>query len=199
MDFTMHFFKKINLATGLVVLLCFQVSWAAQAGHIKLVHINESQQGNQLLIDAQGEIKLPASLVEALDKGISLYFRTEIEVRRTKTGLMAWHQPLITRMDYLTELAYSRFYQRFTLINQRNGNIRHFQSLDQALITLTRLQNLPLMPIQQLHPGLDYQIRLRFSLDYWQLSAPLLTHAFFNADWRLSSRWLKTPIKLGRL
>ncbi|WP_234968911.1 DUF4390 domain-containing protein [Thiomicrospira sp. ALE5] len=172
---------------------------AATPGHINIIHLNESQQNEQLLLDAQGDIALSAGLLEAIDKGITVYIRTEVEVRQLKSGLMAWHRPIITRLEYLTELSYSGFYQRYTLYNQRNGNLLHFQDINQALNTLTRLQSFPVISMSRLHPGLDYQVRLRFSIDHWQLNAPLLTHALFNPDWRLSSGWRTTPITLGRL
>ncbi len=169
------------------------------SGFIDVIHLNESQQNGQLLLDAQGDITLSAGLLEALEKGITLYFRTDIQVRQLKSGLMRWHQPSVTRINYLTELRYSRFYQRYTLVNQRNGNVQHFQDLQQALNTLTRLQSFALVAMNQLHPGLNYQIQLRFSVDYWQLNAPLLTHALFHREWRLTSDWHAMPIQLGRL
>ncbi|AEG32280.1 hypothetical protein Thicy_1522 [Thiomicrospira cyclica ALM1] len=201
MVFTMHFWQNVKLS----LLICFLVTVPLSAsamtpkGEITIIHLNESQQGGQLLLDAQGDILLSPGLMEAIDKGIKVYFRTQVEVRQQKSGLMAWHQPVITQIDYLTELSYSRFYQRYTLVNQRNGNVRHFQNINQALNTLTRLQSFPLLPMSQLHPGLDYQIRLKFSVDYWQLNAPLLTHALFNRDWRLASRWNHVPVQLGRI
>ena len=201
----MRCLKSVKVFFYLCLLLGWSLNASAQAdskaisGHIDVIHLNESQQNGQLLLDAQGEIALSAGLLEALDKGITLYFRTDIEVRQLKSGLMRWHQPIVTRIDYLTELSYSRFYQRYTLVNQRNGNVQHFQDLQQALNTLTRLQSFALVAMNQLHPGLSYQIRLRFSVDYWQLNAPLLTHALFHREWRLTSDWHYTPIQLGRL
>jgi hypothetical protein len=197
----MHYWQnvKLNLLICLLVTGPFSASAMTPKGEITIIHSNESQQDGQLLLDAQGAVILSPGLLEAIDKGITLFFRTQIEVRQQKSGLMSWHQPVVTRIDYLTELSYSRFYQRYTLINQRNGNVRHLQDLNQALTTLTRLQSVPLLPMTQLHPGLDYQIRLKFSVDYWQLDAPLLTHALFNRDWRLTSHWDHIPVQLGRI
>lgn len=197
----MHYWQNVKLSLLICLLVTgpFSASAMTPKGEITIIHLNESQQNGQLLLDAQGEVILSPGLLEAIDKGITVFFRTQIEVRQQKSGLMSWHQPVVTRIDYLTELSYSRFYQRYTLINQRNGNVRHFQDLNQALNTLTRLQSFPLLPMSQLHPGLDYQIRLKFSVDYWQLNAPLLTHALFNRDWRLTSQWDHIPVQLGRI
>lgn len=198
MVFIMHYCKKQpSLATPLSALLALCLSLTClplMAQPVQLVQMADYHHDQQLFLDVRAQIELPDKLVEAVQHEIPLHFITQIELTRRDQILIFPYTRTQTQIRYTTELSYSLFYRRYTLHNMRNGNIEHFNSLEQAMTTLGRLNGFHIAELSQLHPGANYTIRLRFRLAYWQLPAPMVTQAFLDQDWRLTSPWFKLPI-----
>lgn len=180
--------------TALTLTLVSVSGWSS----IKLVQISDQHLDQQLLIDAQVEIQLPPRIIDALQHEIPLQFITRIKLNRRDQFFIFPYNSELVGIDYVTELRYSRFYQRYTLHNLRNGNVQHFIHYKDALKTLGTLADFPLTNLNQMHSGLRYHIRLKLELSYWTLPAPLLTQALIHKEWRLSSPWFELPIQTGR-
>lgn len=199
MDFTMHmcaslFKRRLRL---LVFSAWLGLSLPVNAA-IELLHMADYHADQQLFIDAQARFNLPDPLVQAILHEIPLRFITQVELARQDYLVFFPFKREQVRIDYVTQISYSRFYQRYTLHNLRNNNRQHFSSLAQALDTLGTLNGFHLAGLAQLHPGAQYHIRLRFKLEYWTLPAPMLTQALLDARWRFSSPWFDLPIEMSR-
>jgi hypothetical protein len=179
---------------GFVLACCFGLGQSVQAA-IELLHLADYQSQQQLLIDAQARIELPEAIVQAIEHEIPLRFITEVALVREHNLLLLPFMHEQVRIDYTTQISYSRFYQRYTLHNLRNHNRQQVASLAQALDLLGTLNGFQLASLAQLHPGARYHIRLRFRLEYWTLPAPMLTQALLDARWRLSSRWFDLALE----
>lgn len=175
-------------ALKLSLLCAIALSQSVQA-EVTLLDLADYQSEQQLFIDAQARIELPEPIVQAIQHEIPLRFITEVALVREDSILFIPFMREQVRIDYTTQISYSRFYQRYTLHNLRNHNRQQVSTLAQALDLLGTLNGFQLASLAQLHPGARYHVRLRFRLEYWTLPAPMLTQALFDRGWRLSSQW----------
>ncbi|UQB42049.1 DUF4390 domain-containing protein [Thiomicrospira microaerophila] len=180
-----------SLATqgfGLILLLFASQAWSI-ADQLSY-HIHPPQ----LLMSAQVDMDLPEEIRQAIEHEIPILFKTQIQLEQQSQFLFFRSRQKQVDISYLTELSYSHFYQRYTLHNLRNNNRLHFSSLDNALQTLGRFDDFLLADLNQLHAGLNYSLKLRISVDWLQLPAPILSHALFNRAWFYNTGWLVKPI-----
>jgi hypothetical protein len=176
------------------VICALAISQSVQA-EVTLLHLADYQSEQQLFIDAQARIDLPEPIVQAIQHEIALRFITEVALVREDNIVFIPFVREQVRIDYTTQISYSRFYQRYTLHNLRNHNRQQVSTLAQALDLLGTLNGFQLASLAQLHPGARYHIRLRFRLEYWTLPAPMLTQALFDSRWRLSSPWFDLALE----
>lgn len=183
----------VTLFLALPLAFTSLASWS----QVSLLKINDYHQDQQLLFDAQLELQLPPRVLDALQHEIPLQFITHIKLNRRDQFFILPYNSELVDIQYVTELRYSRFFQRYSLHNLRNGNIEHFSQLHDALKTLGTLTGFSLANLNQMHSGLHYHIRLKLELSYWTLPAPLFTHALIHPEWRLASAWFELPVQSG--
>lgn len=185
---------RLRWLVMLILALYSLSSWS----HVRMLQITDYHQDQQLLFDAQLELQLTPRIIDAIQHEIPLQFVTHIKLNRRDQFFIFPYNTELVGINYVTELRYSRFYHRYTLHNLRNGNVEHFNHLNDALKTLGTLAGFRLTNLNQMHSGLRYHIRLKFELSYWTLPAPLLTQALIHPDWRFSSPWFELPVQTGR-
>ncbi len=167
---------------------------ANASDEIRIIQVTDYQEDQMLLFDSHTQFHLPDVILEAIQNEITITFETDIVFTEHHRLLGVKYDRERLNLAYQTQLHYSGFNNRYTLINKRNNNIQHFSSLSRALSTLGTLISFPVLPLSELHPGQKHTLKLRIRLNRWRLPAPLVLNSFLDSDWKLDSGWFETTI-----
>jgi len=162
---------------------------------IQIQKVYDYQQDKQLLIDSESLFNLPSNVIDAIHHEITLSFKTQIELTESSQLLGVAYQRKRNYLEYDTQLYAYGVNRLYALYNTRNKKAQSFKTLDEALQTLATLQAFPIASLSELHPEQRYTLRMRISLNHWQLPAPLLLQAIFTPDWALDSQWYETTLQ----
>lgn len=171
------------------------LTWAHIQAPIQIVLLNDYQNDQQLFLDAKVNFKLTDALLQAIQHEVPLTFDTEIELIEQQNFLGINFSRTRVKIRYQTQVRYFGYNHRYVIANKRNKKVQSFDNLNDALNTLGTLSNFPLADLADLHPDTLYSIKMRVSLNKWQLPTPLIVHAMFVSDWQLDSDWRNIEIQ----
>ncbi len=175
-------------------LLILQTSVAVASDEIRILQVTDYQQEQQLLFDSHSQFNLPDSVIEAIHNEVTLTFQTEIALHEHHRFIGIKYHRERRNVLYYTQLSYSGFNNRYTLVNERNNKVQTFSSLDEALRTLGTLSAFPIVSLSELHPAQKYTLKLNIQLNPWRLPAPLVLNSLVDPEWQLDSGWFETTI-----
>lgn len=138
-------------------------------------------------VNAEFDVQLGARLEEAVNKGMPLHFRFEVQIKRKRWYWIDEHlagRVINYRLSYQTltrqyRLAVGSLYQ-------------NFDTLEAALTALGHVRQLHVADAGKLPTGEPLLAAVRLSLDQSQLPKPLQIDALANADWQVDAgilRW----------
>lgn len=159
-----------------------------QDPHFEVSRADKADSGSTLL-EAQFLFDLPASLREAVEHGVPLYFNVDLDVYRTR---WYWFDKSLVSASIVTRLSYSPLTRQYRLT--RGGLALPFESLDQALATLRRVVQWRIGDAHVLEGG-NLHARLRLHLDASMLPRPFQVSALTDRDWSLDSDWISIPVR----
>jgi hypothetical protein len=168
----------------LLVFACASAHAAEGTIDITRAGIEASDEGYRL--DATYSFDLNPGLEQAVQRGLPLYFTTEIELTRprwwwTDDKAVSTRRTLRLHYDVLTR-------QYIVLVVGVAGSIQQsFSTLDDALLLIRRPSRWLIARKGELKPGESYNVTLRMFMDREYLQKPLQVDAFNNADLRLAS------------
>lgn len=142
-------------------------------------------------VDAQFDVHLPASLRDAVDHGIALYFAVDVEVTRSR---WYWFDKRVVDDTIEYRISFSPLTREYRLA--RGGLAQPFESLDQALGTMRRLSEWRIGDSTLLDGG-NTRARIRLRLDTSMLPKPFQVSALTDRDWTLVSDWADLPLTAG--
>ncbi len=155
---------------------------AAQAGSIepKKAELVPDERG--YAVTAEFGVQIGARLEEAVNKGVPLHFRFEIQVKRKRWYWIDEHVAGRVLRYRLSYQALTRQY-RLTL-----GNLhQNYDTLDEALQALGRVARLHVADKAALPIGEPLIAAVRLSLDHSQLPKPLQVDALADRDWQVEA------------
>ena len=142
-------------------------------------------------VDADVDLNFSEKSREALDNGVSLTIRIDLEVLRRRPWL--WDSKVsIVRANY--ELELHALSQQYVVRNLNLGTTHSYASLDLAASALGRVSDFPLVDAHLLDDPKNYRWRIRARLDIEALPAPLRPLAYLSALWRHDSDWYEWPL-----
>lgn len=161
---------------------------AAPALHAAEVRIEQAQleatdDGYRLVSAFSFELK--RVLEDALNRGVPLYFTTDVELNRPR---WYWFDENTVRASHTIRISYNVLTRQYYAAAA--GSLRQsFSSLEDALSLVRRPPRWLVADKDALKLGATYQVSLRMRLDVTQLPKPFQVNAMNDSDWRLSSDW----------
>ncbi len=192
--------KHISRAACLLCCICFASTASAEGIEINKVEARLTEEGYRLTADFK--ILLPPSVEEALKRGVTLYFVSELSVHRSR---WYWLDTDIERFEQTTKLSYNTLTRQYRL--SRGGLFQSFFELKDALravgyqispvISADKLNNSDGGYIARLTKK-NSQIGATASmrLDLMQLPKPLQVNALTSDQWSVESKlyhWSISP------
>lgn len=156
-----------------------------------------------LWLSTQLEFELSQAVVDALHKGIPIFFVAEADVLRER---WYWTNKKITTARRQFRLAYQPLTNRWRL-NITSGEIvepalglslnQNFESWTEALHTVSRISRWKIADAAELAPGVRHIVDFRFRLDLAQLPRPLQIGTLGQSEWSVvlsSEQFLDTEL-----
>jgi hypothetical protein len=148
--------------------------------------------GGVYFLDARIDYRLSTEAREALQAGVPLNIRLDVEINHTRR---LWFDSTDAELRQRFQLEYHALSERYIVLNVNSGQQESFGSLFSALSYLGRVDMLPLIDAALLEQNRDYRIRLRAVLDQERFPGPLRLLAFWRRDWSLGSGWYQWPLR----
>lgn len=156
---------------------------------IDTVEIENTDNGYRLA--ASFSLELTRGLEEALQRGIPLYFTTELEISRPR---WYWFDEKPVKISRTVRIAYNVLTRQYsaTLVGSLQQNVN---SLEEALNLVRHPQRWIFADKARLTQGETYSAALRIQLDVSYLPKPFQIDVINNSNWRLSSDWKRFSFK----
>lgn len=169
----------------LLPALLLAVAPAARAADIAVEQAQLELADDGYRLASSFGFELKPVLVDALNRGVPLYFTTDIDLNRPR---WYWFDENTVRTSHTIRLSYNVLTRQYYI--NAAGNLRQsFASLAEALALVRRPARWLVAERDALAPGASYQVRLRMRLDVTQLPKPFQVNAINDSDWRLASDW----------
>lgn len=138
------------------------------------------------VLNADIELELNPRLVDAVMRGVALYFVAELVVEQPR-----WYW--LNRVVVDRTLNYRVSYQAITRSYRLSIGSLHqnFDSLDNVLRTMRRIRNWQVAEPAELRAGVSHEVALRFRLDTAQLPKPFQVTAIGSRDWNVGTDWTR--------
>jgi len=152
---------------------------------IKYVTVRPAYQS--LDIRLQQELELSTQALEALEHGVTLTIRLEMELR-SDSNMIAGSKDV---RDF--QLRYLPLSERYQLLEEDSGESRAFSRLRHLLAAMNDFSvQMATGPL----PSGSYELRTRISLDERRLPTPMQLPAWFSSQWQHDSEWSVWPFNV---
>ncbi len=156
-----------------------------------------------LALDAQVSVQLSPVLIDAVSRGVPLYFQMEFELLSRR---WYWFDKKLTSQSKAVKISYHALTQQFRVAV---GGLHQmsYPSLDEALKDALNLRGWQVMEqpnfariggvlaLTKAPEAFDARFRVR--LDSALLPKPLQINALTNRDWNLSSEWVRVALTVS--
>ncbi len=184
--------KKCSRMLALAALaLPLLTAPVAQADGIEVRRAGLVTNEESYYLEADFEFALNATLEDALNKGVPLYFLLEFEVIRPR---WYWLNEKILNTQQQYRLSYNALTRQYRL--GVGSLFQNFGALSEALDFLSRVRRRQKIEHGVLNKGNTYTAGVRMRLDVSQLPKPFQLNALASRDWNFGSgwhRWSVTP------
>ncbi|HET8551224.1 MAG TPA: DUF4390 domain-containing protein [Gammaproteobacteria bacterium] len=142
-------------------------------------------------LDADMRLTLARNAVEALNNGVPLVFKIEIEITRRRAFL--W-DPTVADLTQSYRITYHALSRRYVVRSLNSGRQASFRSYEAAFEHLGYVNSLPVIDAALLDPDDQYDISIRAVLNVKVIPTGfgLLTSLFSGAD--QASDWREWPL-----
>ena len=183
--------RLLRVSAILVLAVGFLLSGNVHAENIRIksVALDAADEGYQFNADV--EITLNPMLERSLEKGIVLYFVSELNLLDPR---WYWLDEKVARSKQREALSYYALTRQYRL--SRGSLSQSFSTLKEALQVLGRLRNRPIVANSELNQDIEYVAELRVWLDLSRLPKPFQVEALSSKEWNLSSDTLEWSVKL---
>ena len=163
---------------------------AAQATLMRVaLTLDEPGERSGLFVTSAFEFDIPQPLLEALHRGIALYFVHEFRLSKVR-----WYWVDKTKVEgrFVIRLAFDPLTRRYRL--SYNGLSHSFDTLEQALPYIKSIRRWRVAASDAIKNQEDYEAEVRFMLDTSRLPKPMQVVNTGSSDWIIASDWESIPI-----
>jgi hypothetical protein len=175
------------LACRLAALVfAFAVALPALADSIPVRSAELRIEEGEVLLNAEFDLAFNATLEEALQNGIPLYFVLEFELTRSR---WYWLDEKVAQTSNTSRVSYNALTRQYRvgsgLLSQT------FNTLEEVERYIGRVTSRPVAQASALSKGMRYEAAIRLRLDVNQLPKPFQVNALASREWTLSSDWYR--------
>lgn len=137
-----------------------------------------------LLLTADVRLALTDTLRDSIDRGLALYFQTDVQIVRPRWYWMN-EQVLTTSIEW--RVSYHALTRQYRVATNAQGQTA--ATLEEALAVMSQIRAMPIGRVASIRPGEHYDVWVRMRLDTGRLPKPFQMTAMTNRDWNPQSEW----------
>ncbi len=160
----------------------------ADEGRFEVRRANSRLSDGVFYVTARIDYRISDEALEALQSGVALTIRLEIEVTQIRRF---WPDREVASLQQAFQLSYQPLTEHYIVKNLNSGEQDSSATLYSALNRIGRVVDLPVIDASLLDPDGNYRISLRTVLDTNTLPGPLRLVAFWTDELRLESDWYR--------
>lgn len=183
--------RRISLACALAALwLMLLASPGVRAEGIEVRKAALTLAEDAYVLEAEFGITLTATLEDALNKGVALYFQFEFELIRPR---WYWFNDRLVDIRQQYRLSYNALTRQYRV---GVGNLfRNFSALGDALAFMSSVRRSEQLEAGALRKDTAYTAAMRLRLDTSQLPKPFQLSALGSREWNLASDWHRWTVE----
>lgn len=178
--------SKTKLLQLVFVGLCLSANVAAAPPQFTVHDAKTILIGEIHHLNANVEYQFTEVVLAALENGVTMTLALDIEVYSPSRYL--W-EDVIAALEQRYEIQYHALSEQYLLRHLNSGSQFVYSSLDDALVALGKIEQVPILDAHLLQQDERYMVRVRSRLDLASLPVPLQLKAYVSSDWWLSSGW----------
>ncbi|MBS0319540.1 MAG: DUF4390 domain-containing protein [Proteobacteria bacterium] len=168
----------------LALVLVLALPHVAHADSIALRSAELHEEDGDVMLSAEFDVSLNATLEEALANGIPLYFDLSFTLTRPR---WYWLDDKVVDQVTTYRVAFAPLTRQYRVTSGLMA--QSFGTLGEVERFLARVSSRPVARASELAKGTHYEAAVRLRLDTSQLPKPLQVSALGSRDWQLSSEW----------
>lgn len=171
--------------------LCTSMLWA-QTGSAEILNLKATRLNKDVAVSADIKFDLPSSIEEAMYKGVSLTFVSDLEITKER---WYWVDKTITTTSRQTRISYQALTRRWRVLPWSEGTAtsglgvqlpQTYETLAEALAVAQRIYNWRVAQSSEIDDA-NYWVQLSYRLDISQLPKPLQIGLLGKGDWSISA------------
>ncbi len=174
--------RALGRALLCVVALIASAGAGADTIVVKSAELHEEEDG--FYLNAEFDVSLNATLDEALQKGVPLYFLLEFELSRPR---WYWLDEKVLASTTQYRVSYNALTRQYRIASGLLAQT--VDGLDEVERFLSRVNAREVARRDQLVKGTRYEAAVRLRLDVNQLPKPFQMSALASREWTLQSEW----------
>ena len=191
-----HSFKRIWFIPSLFLLAIGLISCVSGRASAQSVGENSSLNieriADEILVSTLVQFELPASVEDALQRGVPLYFGADAGIVRER---WYWYDKRITNHQRQLRLAFQPLTRSWRLTvssgasqgsSQGLSLSQNFDTLQQSLSAIKRISRWKIADVAELEPLTPYRVEFRFRLDVGLLPLPFQIGTLGQSDWNVA-------------
>jgi hypothetical protein len=180
-------YKKLFIICMMLLGSIFSSITYAQGIKLRQIQLEPIEQ--KWTVNASYQIDLPPELSDAVKKGITFHFLTELNVTR---GRWYWFEEKPITAVKIIKLSFQPLTQLYR-VNVGSLTLSA-NTLEEALIQVGAIAGWQVAELSALDYGRQYEGVIRMRLDLSQLPKPFQINALNAREWNLSSDWYQFVI-----
>lgn len=174
----------VALTAGLLLAAAWAAPARADSIPVKAAELRVEE--GEVLLNAEFEFTLNATLEEALQNGVPLYFVLEFELTR---GRWYWFDEKLAQTSFTYRVSYNALTRQYRVAS---GLLTQtFNTVQEVERFVGRVTSRPVVSLAALTKGMRYDAGIRLRLDVNQLPKPFQVNALASRDWTLASDWYR--------
>lgn len=172
--------RRLVLAAGAAALLL--ACPAARADTIGVESADVRVDEDAVVLNAQFDLTLNATLEEALQRGVPLYFVLEAEITRPR---WYWLDEKVLQWQTQYRVSWLPLTRQYRVASGLLSQT--FDTLQEVERLIGRVNARAIARVSDLERGATYEVSVRLRLDINQMPKPFQVNALGSRDWQLAS------------
>jgi Domain of unknown function (DUF4390) len=188
---------RVSLSNKTTIVLCSLLFLMPASAYPNNTGVTVKNAESSLLVDdyvlsADIDYQLSEKAIEALNNGVSLFWTYQFKVQEYRGYL--WDNTLVEK-SFRYRVQYHALLKMYRVINESNGAVDNFSTLQAALDLLSTLRDYRLIEKIKIDNKKQYVVGMKITFERDALPLPLRPVAYLNPQWYLSSDWYVWPLK----
>ncbi len=180
--------RRLALALLCALAWALGTAGAARADGVTVRSAELRIEEGEVLLNADFDLSLSATLEEALQRGIPLYFLLEFELSRSR---WYWLDEKVSQTTISYRVSYNALTRQYRVAVGSGLLAPTFNTLEEVERYVGRVTSRPVASASAVTKGTRYDAALRLRLDVNQLPKPFQVSAIASREWTLSSDWYR--------